>query len=274
MEIVKRFDLTGKTALVTGASRGIGRAIALGLGEAGADVAVLARSTQDLESLAKELESLGRRTIVLTCDVTNREEIEQSVDAAISELGSLDIAVNNAGGVSNFGPFAELSVDDWQYAFDLNLKPAINFCRVIGRHMLEQETGSIINVAASIAVAGAPMLSHYAATKAAVMSLSQTLGGEWAGAGVRVNALALGWIETALTKAVIGDQTLNNEVIHGVPDRIWRSPEDAVGPTLFLASDASRFVNGTTLWADGGLSSYGANGPALVDLMPVGRVTT
>lgn len=268
------FDLTGKTALVTGASRGIGRAIALGLGRAGADVAVLARSTGDLETLAGELRELGRKSVVITCDVLDPQQIERAVDEAVEALGHLDIVINNAGGVDQFGPFSQLTRDDWEFAFGLNLKPVIEFCRAAGRHMVERESGSIVNIASSHAVAGAPMLAHYAATKSAVISLSQTLGGEWADAGVRVNALALGWIDTSLTKAITGVDAINEQVIRGVPDRTWRSPEDAVGPAVFLASDASSFVNGTTLWADGGLTSYGANGPALVELMPVGRVAT
>jgi NAD(P)-dependent dehydrogenase (short-subunit alcohol dehydrogenase family) len=140
--------------------------------------------------------------------------------------------------------------------------------------MVANGTGSIINVASSHAMAGAPMLSHYAATKSAVISLSQTLGGEWANAGVRVNALGLGWTRTKLTETITSTAEINEKLIYGVPDQTWRTPEDAVGPAVFLASDASRFVNGTTLLVDGGLSSYGANGPALRDLMPVGRVAT
>jgi NAD(P)-dependent dehydrogenase (short-subunit alcohol dehydrogenase family) len=274
MKPLEMFDLAGKTVLVTGASRGIGKAIAQGVGQAGADVAVLARSTDELNILAKDLQAIGRTCHVVTCDVSDALQIENSVESVISAFGHLDVLINNAGGISRFGPFLELESADWEEALSLDLRSVIEFSRIAGRHMVERGSGSIINITATLAAAGAPMVSHYAATKSAVATLTRSLGAEWAAAGVRVNALSPGWIVTSLTKAMTEDPQLKEQIIHAVPDRQWRESQDIVGPAIFLASDASRFVNGTTLFVDGGLSSYGANGPTFVDLMPLGRVAT
>jgi len=160
-------DLSGKTALITGASRGIGRAIAIGYAQAGADVAVLARSAQDLKLLAEEVEGLGRRCLPLQVDVTDRREAKTAVESAISEFGHLDILVNNAGVVGAYGPFLDLKLEDWDLAMETNLQAAITFTRLAGAHMVARGSGTVVNIASMFGVIGAPMLTHYAVTKAA-----------------------------------------------------------------------------------------------------------
>lgn len=266
-------DLTGKTALVTGASRGIGRAVALGLARSGADVAVLSRSAEPLESLAEEIRALGRRSVVLPCDVTDREAVARSVAAVLAEFGTLDILVNNAGGASHYGPFLELRSEDWDDVIDLNLRSVVAFSTAVGRVMVERGQGSIVTVAAASGISGYPMLSHYSASKAAVIHLTKTVASEWAANGVRINAVAPGWIETDLTSSLVDNPALGDSVISGVPAGRWGTADEVVGAVVFLASDDSSFITGSTLAIDGGLTAQ-AGGPAVLGLLPLGRVAS
>lgn len=266
------YQLSGKTALVTGASRGIGRAVALAYAQAGADVAVLARDTDALKELAQEVEASGRRCLVLTGDVSERVTAVQAVETVLEELGQLDILVNNAGSIGAFGPFLDLELEDWEIALDTNLKATVYFCREAGRHMVSRGSGAIVNMASVSGVAGVPMLSHYAVTKAAIISLTSSLGAEWAKDGVRVNAVAPGWIDTKLTDAMVNTPPIAEGLLHAVPEGRWGDTDDVVGPAIFLASEAARFVTGATLVVDGGLTSY-VGGPMLLDLLSSGRAT-
>lgn len=265
------FSLDGRTALVTGASRGIGRAIALELARAGADVAVLARDTAALKEVAGEIEQLGRRAPVLTCDVTDYDQITAAVSAALDELGHLDVAVNNAGGFSHVGPFLEMEQSDWTRILRTNLESVVHFCREIGGHMTRRGSGSLINVASVGGINGVPMLSMYAVAKAGVVSLTRTLAVEWARHGVRVNALAPGWTRTDLTSGFGSNQELAAELIRNVPGDQWCEPQDMAGTAVYLAADASRMVTGTCAIVDGAVTAYNT-GPALVDLLNAGRI--
>jgi NAD(P)-dependent dehydrogenase (short-subunit alcohol dehydrogenase family) len=266
-----RFALDHKTALITGASRGIGRAIAQAYAEAGADVAVAARNTKALEELAAEIEGTGRRAVVIGCDVTDPAQVEQMAATAIDKLGGLDVVVNNAGGAGHVGPFTDLTAGDWAATMAVNLDGTILTCRALAGHLLDRGSGSVINVVSVAGTAGLPMAAHYAAAKSAVISLSQTLAVEWASRGVRVNALAPGWTDTDLTRAFTADQDVSNAVIAPVPAGRWATPADVVGPALFLASDASAFLTGHCLLVDGGWSADAA-GAGLRGLMSLGRV--
>lgn len=267
----KQFSLAGRCALVTGASRGIGRAIALGLAAAGSDVAVLARGTATLEQVAKEIETMGRRALALTCDVAEPKQIDQAVSSALAEWGRLDIAVNNAGGFSFVGPFLAMEPSDWTQILRTNLESVVHFCRVLGQHMTERGGGSMINVASVGGYNGVPMLSLYAVAKAGVISLTRTLAVEWAGAGVRVNAIAPGWTKTDLTSTFNTNPDLSAELIRSVPARQWAEPEDLAGAAVYLASDAARMVTGTCLTVDGGVTAYDT-GPVMIDILPTGRI--
>jgi NAD(P)-dependent dehydrogenase (short-subunit alcohol dehydrogenase family) len=267
------FGLSGKNALVTGASRGIGRSIALGYAHAGADVAILARSTCLLEQVAGEIEDLGRRAVVLTCDVDDHRQLHDAVATAVTQLGQIDILVNNAGGFDHAGPFIDLDADDWAKVMRLNFDSVVHLCRELGRHFLQRGTGSVVNISSIAGVGGVPMLSTYAASKAAILSLSRTLAAEWASNGIRVNALTPGWISTELTKTFAENPDASAGLLSAVPAGRWGTPEDVVGAAIFLASDASRLVTGSCLIVDGGTTAY-VGGPMMLELLGLGRIAS
>lgn len=248
------FGLVGRKALVTGASKGIGRAIALAYAEAGADVALVSRSAEALSEVAKEVEALGRQAVVIPADLTDREAATASVHAAIEGLGHVDIVVNNAGGSNFLVEFKDLRLSGWDKLMRLNLDSAMTVCHTIAPHLLERRTGSVINVA-SVAALGAPFLAPYAAAKAGLVALTKTLAVEWAAAGVRVNALCPGWTATDLNRNLWEDESAGASTVAGVPMRRWGTPEEMAHPAVFLASDASAYMTGQVLFIDGGATA-------------------
>lgn len=246
------FDLTGKTALVTGASRGIGRALALGLATAGADIALSARDETALAQVREQVEALGRRAIVLPADVTDPQACQRLVTDAVAALGQLDVLVNNAGGSSYMGPFTDLRFSGWEKTMRLNVDSIVHLSEVAGRHMVERGSGSVVNVASVAGLTATPLLAAYGASKAAVISLTKTLAFEWGGSGVRVNALCPGWTRTALNNELWGGADGGAGWVAGQALKRWADPEEMVGPTVFLASDASSYVTGQALVVDGG----------------------
>lgn len=249
------FDLTGRTALVTGASRGIGRALAVGLARAGADVAVSARSEEALVELAAQVQALGRKAIVLPADVTDVDACHALVADAIGGLGHLDVLVNNAGGSSYMGPFTELRFSGWEKTMRLNVDSLVHLCQASGTHMVARGSGSIINVASVAGLAATPLLAAYGASKAAVISLTRSLAHEWGPSGVRVNALCPGWTMTDLNRALWEGHDEGASFVANQPLKRWATVEEMVGPTVFLASDASSYVTGQALVVDGGQTS-------------------
>jgi NAD(P)-dependent dehydrogenase (short-subunit alcohol dehydrogenase family) len=246
------FDLTGKTALVTGASRGIGRALALGLARAGADVALSARDQAALEQLRGEVEALGRKGFVLPADVTDADACASLAAEAIAALGHLDVLVNNAGGSSYMGAFTDLRFTGWEKTMRLNVDSIVHLSQAVGRHMLERGSGSVINVASVAGLTATPTLAAYGASKAAVISLTKTLALEWGPQGVRVNALCPGWTKTDLNKDLWGNEELAAMMVANQGLKRWATVEEMVGPTVFLASDASSYVTGQSIVVDGG----------------------
>jgi NAD(P)-dependent dehydrogenase (short-subunit alcohol dehydrogenase family) len=246
------FDLTGRTALITGASRGIGRAIALGFAEAGADIALAARDAAALEQVRSEVEALGRKAVVIPTDVMERDSIVAMVNTAIEQLGAVDILVNNAGGSSYMGPFTTLRHSGWEKVMRLNVDSIVHACQAVGPHMIERGRGSIINVASVAALVATPELAPYGASKAAVLSLSKTLAVEWGGLGIRVNALCPGWTRTDLNVDLWNDEQISTAMMERVPLGRWADALEMVGPALFLASDASSYMTGQALVVDGG----------------------
>ena len=246
------FDLSGKKAFVTGASRGIGRIITVALAAAGADVAIAARSQDGLAQTAREVTDLGRKAFVFPLDVTRQEDVTAAVHEAIRLLGQLDIVVNNAGGTNFTVPFLDMRISGWEKVLRLNLDSTIYVCQAAGPHLRERGRGSVINVASVAGLSSAPGLIPYGASKAAVISVTKTLAVEWAGFGVRVNALCPGWTATDLNRNLWAGPDGGRATIANVPMGRWGRPEEMAGPAVFLASDASSYMTGQVLVVDGG----------------------
>ena len=246
------FDLTGKTAFVTGASRGIGRAIAVAFAQAGADVAIVARTAEGLADTADDITAVGRKAIVIPADVTDQADVTRAVQAAIDQLGHVDIVVNNAGGSNFMVSFRDLRISGWDKLIRLNLSSAVYVCHAFASHLLDRGSGSVINVASVAGVASAPLISPYGSAKAALISLTKTLAVEWAADGVRVNALCPGWTATELNRNLWEDPVAGPGTIASVPMRRWAKATEMAGPAVFLASDASSYVTGQALVVDGG----------------------
>jgi NAD(P)-dependent dehydrogenase (short-subunit alcohol dehydrogenase family) len=249
---VSLFDLTGKTALITGASRGIGRAIAVAFADAGADVALVARSADGLGETAAAVTAAGRMAVVIPTDVTSYDAVADAVAAAVDQLGHLDIVVNNAGGSNFMVPFRDLRLSGWDKLIQLNLSSAVYVCRAAAGHLLDRGRGSVINVASVAGLAASPTMSAYGAAKAGLISLTQSLAVEWAASGVRVNALCPGWTATDLNRTLWQDPVLGPATIATTPMGRWASAGEMAGPAVFLASDASSYMTGQALVVDGG----------------------
>ena len=243
--------LDGKTAFVTGAGKGLGRAIALGFARAGADVALVSRTRKDLESLAGEVRALGRRALVAVADVTRSADVDAAIGQALEEFGRLDVMVHSAGG-SLRKPSLELKDADWDYVIAANLTSTFLVCRAAGKVMTAQRSGSIINISSAAGLRGRPTNAPYSAAKAGVINLSRALAMEWAGKGVRVNVIAPGRFLTPLTEAEMSDPAAYADFVKKIPlGRIGR-PEELEEIAVWLASDASSFVTGSVLVIDGG----------------------
>jgi len=249
---VTAFDLTGKKAFVTGASRGIGRVIAVALAAAGADVAIAARSQEGLAETAREVTALGRKAFVFPLDVTRPDDVAVAVAEAIKMLGQLDIVFNNAGGSNFMVPFLDMRISGWEKVLRLNLDSTVYVCQAVGPYLRERGSGSVVNVASVAGLAAAPGLVPYGASKAAVVSLTRTLAVEWAPLGIRVNALCPGWTATDLNKNLWDGPDGGQATVANVPMRRWARPEEMAGPAVFLASDASSYMTGQVLVVDGG----------------------
>jgi NAD(P)-dependent dehydrogenase (short-subunit alcohol dehydrogenase family) len=249
---VSFFDLTGKNAFVTGASRGIGRSIAVALAGAGADVALVARSEQGLAETAADIIALGRKAFVIPADVTSQEAVDAAVAMAIEQLGHVDVVVNNAGGSNFMAAFLDLRLAGWDKLMRLNLDSAVYVCHAIGGHLVERGEGSVINVASVAGLTGSPLLSPYGAAKAGLISLTKSLAVEWGASGVRVNALCPGWTATDLNRQLWDDPVSGPATVATVPMHRWGRAEEMAGPAVFLASAASSYMTGQVVVVDGG----------------------
>jgi NAD(P)-dependent dehydrogenase (short-subunit alcohol dehydrogenase family) len=251
-----RFDLVGRTALVTGAARGLGRAIALALAEAGADVALGLRVVSRDGGVADEIRALGRRALPLQMDVTRLEEVEASVAATVDELGSLDLLVNNAGGGAGLVPAEEVSVDLFERTLDANLKGTFFTCQAAFRPMRERGFGRIVNVSSQAALVALPGEAVYCTTKAGVSHLTRCLAVEWGRYGINVNAVAPTFIHTPGTEPVLTDAEFRADVEERIAalHRIGE-PDDVAGAVVFLCSPAASMIAGETLVIDGGWTS-------------------
>jgi 2-deoxy-D-gluconate 3-dehydrogenase len=243
--------LAGKVAVVSGASRGLGRAMAVALAQAGADVALAARSKPDLEETARQVQATGQRALVMPTDVTSYAEVEVLMTRAREELGRLDVLVNNAG-VARVKPLIEWTPEEWRALVDVNLLSVLNGCRAAAPHLIAQRAGKVINVASMLAAVGLAGYSVYAATKGAIIAFTRTLGVEWARHNIQVNAIAPGWFDTEMSAPAWQQAGIADRLIRDIPARRIGRPEE-VGPlAVYLASAASDFMTGQTIFLDGG----------------------
>jgi 2-deoxy-D-gluconate 3-dehydrogenase len=248
--ILDRFRLDGKAALVTGASRGLGAAMAVALAEAGADVAVHGNTRPPDETCTK-VESAGRRGLPLVADLADGPSQTSLVDRTLDAFGRLDILVNNAGTIRR-APAAEHDDADWNAVLAVNLTAVFRLARAAGRHMLGRGSGKVINVASLLSFQGGVFVPGYAAAKGGVVQLTKALANEWAEKGVQVNAIAPGYMRTDNTEPLREDAARSRQILERVPAGRWGEPEDVAGAAVFLASSASDFVNGHVLVVDGG----------------------
>jgi NAD(P)-dependent dehydrogenase (short-subunit alcohol dehydrogenase family) len=246
------FSLEGRIALVTGASRGLGEAIALGMAHAGADVTVAARSVDDLERVAAKIEALGRHALVAPTDVTDPAQCRRMVEATVERFGRLEILVANAGLPRGAGPTLELAPERWDELILANLHSVFYSCQAAGRHMLERGYGKIITMSSQLGIVGYRHRAAYCAAKAGVNNLTRALAIEWAANGICVNALAPTHIETPANRERVREPSYVEEMLPKVPAARFGRWEDVVGAAVFLASPAADLITGQVLAIDGG----------------------
>lgn len=251
--IQQGFDLSGRVALVTGAARGIGRTLAIGLAKAGADIGVtdLETSLDGAEETAEEVRRHGRRAVVKPLDVTSTRSIEDGLHQVVQELGAIDILINNAGIIVR-KPAFEFSCDDWDNVIAVNLSGVFFCSQIVGRHMAENHGGRIINVSSINGLLGMKQRVSYCASKAGALSLTKVLANEWAQHNINVNAIAPTFLLTPLTEQLFDDPSFRHEVMSNQMIKRVGKPEDLVGAVVFLASDSASLITGTTLAVDAG----------------------
>ena len=252
------FDLSDRVAIVTGASRGIGEAIATRFAEAGASVVLCARKAETLEAAAKTIaDRFGKERVLAVSAHTGKEvDCVRIVAETIQRFGKVDVLVNNAATNPYFGSFLDVDMGAWDKTFEVNLKGYFFMSREVARDLLSREApGSIINIASIAGLMGSPLQGVYGMTKAAIVSMTKTLSAELSARRVRVNAIAPGWVDTKFASAVLKDDALVAEVVKRTPMQRYGAPEEIAGGALYLASDASTYVTGHTLVIDGGLTT-------------------
>jgi gluconate 5-dehydrogenase len=247
------FDLTGRVALVTGASRGLGQTFARALARAGADLVITARDAADLSPFAAEIHGMGRRVLALALDVRDHGSIQQMVARAVEHFGAIDILVNNAG-CNVRKPALDVTWDDWNRILDTNLRGTFFVAQAVARHMIPRRYGRIINIGSVTCVAGYAGLGPYGASRGGVKQLTMSLADDWGQFGITVNCLAPGWFKTAQNAVLYENQEWVDYLCDRIPLKRPGQPSDLEGAVVFLASDASAYITAQTLLVDGGIS--------------------
>jgi len=254
----RQLELDRRVAVVIGGTSGIGRAIAHGLAEAGADVVCSSRREEQVETAAVEIEKIGRKTVRCVSDVGDRKSLENLLSETSSSLGKVDILVNSAG-ITKRAPSLELDDEDWTAILETNLNGTFRACKVFGKHMIENGYGRIVNIASLSTFVGLYEVAAYSASKAAVASLTKSLAIEWAKHGVNVNAIAPGVFRTALNEKLLDETPRGQEFLMRTPMGRFGRVEELAGAAVFLASEAASFVTGEVLVVDGGFLASGVN---------------
>jgi len=244
------FDLSGRVAVVTGANTGIGQAIAIALAEAGADIAAVGRSAPD--ETEKRVKALGRRFLPVSADLSSTAPIAAAVEAVESDLGPIDILINNAG-IIRRADALDFTEADWDAVMDVNLKSVFFLAQAVARRMVAgKRGGKIINIASMLSFQGGIRVASYTGSKSGVLGITRLLANEWAGKGINVNAIAPGYFATNNTEALRADEKRNADILARIPAGRWGDPADLGGAAVFLSSRASDYVHGTVLPVDGG----------------------
>ncbi len=249
-DMSRAFDLSGSVAIVTGASRGIGQGIALGLAQAGADISGV--STSSMDETAELVAATGRRFVAIQANLSTTEPINRIIDAALDAYGRIDILVNNAGTIRR-AEALDFSEEDWDDVMNVNLRTVFFLCQAFARYLRrEQRGGKIINTASILSFQGGILIPSYTASKSGLQGITRLLANEWAKYDINVNAIAPGYIATPITAALRADETRNSQILTRIPAGRWGEPSDLAGVAVFLASAASAYVHGSTFVVDGG----------------------
>jgi len=252
------FSLEGKTAVIVGGTSGIGLALSLGLADAGADVIASARRKEQVEEAAAAIEAKGKRTLRIPSDVSDRSSLENLLAQTLEHFGKVDILINCAGRIKR-APTLTFPEDEWQSIIDTNLTGTLRACQIFGKHMLDRGYGRIVNIASLNTFVALAEVTAYAASKAAVTSLTRSLAVEWSRHGVLVNAIAPGVFRTALNAQLLDSTPRGKELLMRTPMGRFGKTEEVVGAAIYLSSDAASYVTGQTLVVDGGFLASGVN---------------
>lgn len=243
------FDLTGKNAIVTGASRGIGKSLAISLANAGANIIII-DVTRD-EQTEQEIQKYNVTCETITFDLSHFEQYADLISSIIQKYQHIDILINNAG-IQRRYPAVDFPKHDWDLVININMNAVFFMCQQVGKHMLERGYGKIVNIASLLAFQGGYTIPAYTAAKSAVAGFSKSLSNEWASKGITINCIAPGYIATEMNTALMNDEIRNRQILERIPAGRWGNPEDLGGAAVFLSSSASDYINGFTIAVDGG----------------------